>query len=239
MSGESAGVLIIVGGASGIGGSLVGLAAAAGWRVCVVDRVPEPPTSLADQWLEADARDRNAMRRAVGEISLAWGSVDAVVITAGVTDPAPISSITDARVQEIMDVNVTSAIMTMSSMAPLLGDHSAVVLVSSVAAHRGGGYFGASTYAASKCALEGLARGLARELAPRGIRVNCIAPGPTSTPMLMGASPEVIERVRRATLLDRVAEPSEIAAVALFLIGPAASYMTGAVVAVDGGASLK
>ncbi len=96
----------------------------------------------------------------------------------------------------------------------------------------------ASTYASTKSAVEGLTRGLAREFAPRGTRVSCIAPDPTNTPMLMSASSEVIDRVKSSTLLGRICEPEEVARVALFFGGSNASFMTGSTVMVDGGASI-
>lgn len=232
-------VLVVIGGASGIGRALVTIAKSAGWRVCVVDRSAAEQGIDADQWLEVDARDCESMRLASEQISLALGRIDALVITAGIADPAPVTAITAARVQEIIDVNVTSAITTMSILEPLLNDGAAVALISSVAAHRGGGFVGASTYAGSKAAVEGLARGFARELSPRGIRVNCVAPGPTATPMLLTAGPEVVERVAKATLLGRLAQPEEIAEAVWFLVGSSASYVTGATLLVDGGAALK
>lgn len=232
-------VLLIVGGASGIGRALGGSARAEGWRVVVMDVAPAPVDDEAEVWIQADSRNLRAVEDAAQVIADRFDGLDAVVITAGVTDPATIATITAERVQDIVEINVTSAITLLTRVVPLINEGSSIVLVSSVAALRGGGYFGASTYAASKAALEGLARGLARELAPRSIRVNCIAPGPTATPMLLAAPPNVIERVEGATLLGRLGRPDEIAAVAMFLIDDMASFMTGAVVAVDGGSSIK
>lgn len=232
-------LLVVIGGASGIGEALVALACESGWTVVVVDRVAEPPSHLASGWFMADARDRVLTDTAIRNIAERWGQIDALVITAGVADPTRVADIAAERVQEIVDINVTSAITVLTTVAPMLRDGAAVVLFSSVAAHRGGGFFGASTYAATKSALEGLTRALARELGPRGIRANCIAPGPTATPMLMQASSEVIERVKQATFLNRLGRPEEIAEVALFLIGAKSSFMTGSVVTVDGGSALK
>jgi len=239
MTDRDAEVVVVLGGGSGIGQSLAGIAHDAGWAVAVIDRVVAPDGHPADKWITLEAREPGSMAKAAHMIVDSLGPISGLVITAGVTDPARVMEIEAGRVQEIIDVNVTSAITTVAAFAPVMRDDSAIVLFSSVAAHRGGGFFGASTYAASKSALEGLTRGLARELGPRGIRVNCVAPGPTATPMLSQASQEVIERVSHSTFLDRLARPEEIAEVALFLIGPKASFMTGAVVAVDGGAALK
>jgi 3-oxoacyl-[acyl-carrier protein] reductase len=233
------GVLVVIGGASGIGQSLVAMACEDDWTVAVIDRASEPERHPAAAWFTAEARDRVAVVGAFREILDRWGEMDALVITAGIADPAHIGDIAAERVEEILDVNVTSAITTLTAASSMLSDGAAVVLFSSVAAHRGGGFFGASTYAASKGALESLTRAVARELGPRGIRVNCIAPGPTATPMLLQAGPDVIERVERATFLNRLGQPDEIAEVALFLIGRKSSFMTGAVVTVDGGSALK
>jgi NAD(P)-dependent dehydrogenase (short-subunit alcohol dehydrogenase family) len=210
-----------------------------GWSVVVLDQALEPSGHRADEWITVDIRNRDAMHRAVSTVSRGWGKADGLIVTAGIADPATAMDIPGERAQEVMDVNVTATIRSMPLLAGVLGDRAAVVLFSSVAAMRGGGFFGGSTYAASKSAVEGFTRGLARDLAHRGIRVNCIAPGPTRTPMLMAAPDDVLRRVENATLLGRLGEPAEVAAVAMFLVGPDSSFMTGAVLHVDGGAALK
>lgn len=233
------GLLIVIGGASGIGQSIVGQAKQRGWRVVVIDRAAEPPDHSADEWCSVDICSPDAVRGVLDSIPARWGKAAAAILTAGITDPATALTISPDRAQEILDINVTAAITTIAPLSEVMADGSAVVLFSSVAAVRGGGFFGGSTYAASKAAVEGLTRGLARDLSPRGIRVNCVAPGPTKTPMLLAAPDDVLERVAHATLLNRLGEPDEVASVAMFLVGPEASFMTGSVVTVDGGASLK
>jgi NAD(P)-dependent dehydrogenase (short-subunit alcohol dehydrogenase family) len=229
--------ILVVGGGSGIGSAICHRAHADGWQVISMDLKPE--TDSAWSQITVDICDTEAIEEAVRQIPGEFGPLTAVHVTAGMTDPTPIPEISMDRVNAILRLNVAGVIDAVIQSFALIQKHGSIVLFSSVAAHRGGGFFGASAYAASKAAIEGLTRGLARELAPSGIRVNCIAPGPTNTPMFMAASDEVITRVRRSTLLERVAAPSEIAGAALFLSSPDASFITGATLTVDGGASLK
>jgi NAD(P)-dependent dehydrogenase (short-subunit alcohol dehydrogenase family) len=229
--------ILVIGGASGIGSAICHRAHSDGWQVISMDLNPQTESPWSH--IAVDIRDTEALSESMREIRNDFGALSALHITAGVVDPTPIPQISIRRVHDILLLNVVGAIDAVSQCAGLIRSHGSIVLFSSIAARRGGGFFGASTYAASKAAIEGLTRGLARELASRGIRVNCVVPGPTNTPMLMTAPHEVIAQVGASTLLERIAEPREIAGAALFLSGPDASFITGAVLTVDGGASLK
>jgi 3-oxoacyl-[acyl-carrier protein] reductase len=235
MTDESA--LVVVGGASGIGAAICQHAHSQGLRVVSMDQ----STVDAAPWkqITVDVLDVDSIGRAFTELRRSHAGITALHITAGITDPTPITQVAPEKVQEIININVVGTINVVQRAVEMINDDGSIVLFSSVAAHRGGGYFGASTYASSKAAIEGLTRGLAREFSPRGIRVNCIAPGPTATPMLMAAPHEVISRVRQSTLLGKIGSPEDIAAAALFLSSSQATFITGTVLTVDGGAGLK
>lgn len=237
--------LVVVGGSSGIGEALV-IAALAdtgperGARILVVDR-HAPSERIAPDVAYVPAtlpQDVPAVAAAMRE----WLGDDRgpirLFLPAGITSPRTTRDITPDEVEQLIGINLTAMVTLMHAVNPLLAPGSSVVLTSSVAAHRGGGYFGASTYAAAKAGVEGLARGLARELGPVQVRVNAVAPGPTRTPLLAGVPEDVITRLGNATLLRRMGEPEEIAAAVLFLLGDQASFITGATLLVDGGAAV-
>jgi len=225
--------LLVVGGGSGIGAAICQQAQQDGWRVISMDLVAYPDSSW--EHVHVDLRDPISVTHAIQHIRNSSGVIDALHITAGVSDATPASQMTPERVLEIFRINVVSAIEVVTQANNMISDGGSIIFFSSIAASRGGGLFSASVYASSKSAIEGLTRGIAREFATRGIRVNCIAPGPTNTPMLMAASEEIIERVINSTYLGRLCEPSEIAQAALFLSSNRASAITGTTLHVDGG----
>lgn len=228
---------LIVGGASGIGLSVCSLAYDSGHRVIAVDRqvAEDEPWETA----ELDIRDGSAVAGYFAGLRDRGVRIDALIITAGIVSPNPVQEISHETAATILETNALAPVTLVSAGYELLNDSSSVVLFSSVAASRGGGFLGASVYAASKAAVEGLTRGLARELAVRGIRVNCIAPGPTRTPILNGADTHALDRMANATFLGRLAAPEEIANVVMFLCSPDASFITGEVIGVDGGSRIK
>lgn len=229
--------LLVIGGASGIGAAICREATLDGWRVISLDSLHHNNGS----WLhgQVDLRDPSSVTRALEKLRAECTHIDALHITAGIVDPTPILTMPTGRVAELFDVNVIGVVDAIRGSADLLRDNGSIVLFSSIAAQRGGGYFGSSAYAATKSAIEGLTRGFAKEFASRGIRVNCIAPGPTNTPMLMSASREILDQVTSSTLLGRICEPEEIAGVALFLSSSKAAYITGTTILVDGGMSIR
>ena len=165
----------------------------------------------------------------------AFKSLDILVNCAGVLETAPLEDVTTTMFDRVMSINVRAAYLLAQAVAPHLQSGSAIVNVASGNAFLASP--GGSVYAASKGALVAMTRGLAADLSPRGIRVNCIAPGPIVTPLLAAAlaDPAIHSAIVGAVPAGRVGEPEEIAKVAAFLVSDAASYMYGATVNVDGG----
>ena len=161
-----------------------------------------------------------------------------LVNNAGTGSPALIADETRASFKRVLDVNLVGAFLGMKHAAPSMAKAGggSIVNISSISGL--GGFAGGSAYAASKWALRGLTRSAAGDLAPLGIRVNCVAPGVTDTPMIRdrGLAPEaVVERNSTRLLLQRLGQPADIAAVVLFLASDRSSYITGADFVVDGG----
>ncbi|WP_158882216.1 SDR family NAD(P)-dependent oxidoreductase [Amycolatopsis anabasis] len=221
--------LVVTGGGSGIGLVTARRAADAGLRVAVLDRkVGAVPTNV-DIAIPVDVTDSDRVHNAMRSI----GPISALATCAGIAPPGGLLDTDPEELQRVFQVNVFGTVYAMRAVAPVMREagEGAIVTVSSVAAHRGGGLLGGTAYAASKAAVIGLTKAAARELAPHGIRVNSVAPGPVATPLLTEP-----ERFARDTLLNRVADADEIAEAVLFLLGPGGRNITGETLNTNGGA---
>jgi NAD(P)-dependent dehydrogenase (short-subunit alcohol dehydrogenase family) len=152
--------------------------------------------------------------------------------------PSPLGEITEQQYHDTFDTNVKGTLLTVQGALPLLVDGASVILMSSTTNAMGGASF--SVYAASKAAIRNFARSWALDLKQRSIRVNALSPGPTQTPGLLGLVPDGQEQGLLDTLagevpLGRVADPSEIAAAALFLASDESSFVNGSELFADGG----
>ena len=165
-----------------------------------------------------------------------FGSLDGLVLNASLFDPQPLAEATLESLNRQWAINVASHFVIVQAAAPVLARGSAVVFVSSTTAHAG--FAGCSAYAATKGAVEALARTLAIELAPQGVRVNTIAPGFVRTPMLqphLDANEGYEESLNGKTPLGRIGEPEEIAELAELLLSDRAAYVNGTTIVADGG----
>ena len=182
----------------------------------------------ADLGRAADARAlaQQVMRR--------WDRLDGLVLNAGVYPRAPFPAITDRQWSECFEVNLFGPVRLVRALLPRLTAASSpsIVFVSSVLAVSGSSH--GAHYAAAKGAVGALAASLARELAPH-VRVNTVAPGSIDTAILAGDSPQRRAERARSILLGRLGAPEEVAGAVQFLLGPDASYLTGATIAVNGG----
>jgi 3-oxoacyl-[acyl-carrier protein] reductase len=185
--------------------------------------------------VRTDIRDATAVDSAFGEIEHALGPVELLVNNAGTTEDGLVARMTDDQWQRVIDTNLTGAFHTIRRAAPKMmrARWGRIVNISSVGAHRGGP--GQANYAAAKAGLLGLTRSVARELAPRNITCNVVAPGPIVTSMTEGLSDEWQVKAEEAVPLGRFGKPDEVSAVVAFLCSDPAGYVNGALVPVDGG----
>ena len=230
------GIALVTGGAGGIGTAVCRSLALDGYTVAVgYFRSKEKAEALAAELggfaVYGDVskpEDVERMFDAVGEAEL-------LVSNAGVAHYGLITDLTYADWRELMAVNLDGAFLCCRAAAPgmMRRKRGSIVLVSSM-----WGQVGASceaAYSASKAGLCGLTKALAKELAPSGIRVNCVAPGVVRTPMLKDFSEEDLENLRLETPLERLGEPEDVAALVSYLASEKARFMTGQVIGLNGG----
>ncbi len=232
-------VAVVVGGAKGIGLATASALAEEGAIVLLTGRRRQEVTEAAARirgsatGIEADAASQVDLERVVAEARRLHGRIDALVLNAGLSEPATIAEESAEHFDRHFAVNVRGALFGIQAALPLLSDGASVVLIGSIADVMGVPPF--STYAATKAALRSYARSWAAELAPRRIRVNVVAPGPTDTDMMAAVSDEMRQLLIAPIPLGRMARTDEVAAAAVFLLSDAASFVTGAELCVDGG----
>jgi NAD(P)-dependent dehydrogenase (short-subunit alcohol dehydrogenase family) len=236
---------LVTGGTSGIGAEVARQLAQAGATVAVVGRDEARLASMGQYSapgaakihpIEADLTDETACREVAGRTKELFATLDIVVHAAGVFVPRPFDKTTREDLAQALAANVVGPFTLTQALLPQLRTGSTIIFVSSVAGHVG--LTREAAYSASKAAVEGLTRALAVELADRGIRVNCVAPGFTATPMnekFRKRDSSLVARAEQATMAGRLGRPEDIAAAVLFLASPAASFIWGAVLPVDGG----
>lgn len=242
---ESTGrVVIITGGSKGLGAGIVESFLASGDRVatCARSRTPQidrwatDPMS-ADRFLfrEVDLSDREQTAEFVGAVVEAWDRVDVLVNNAGVARDGILGLASDDDIDIVVDLNLKGTLfMTrLVSRRMLARGTGKIVNISSIVGLSG--YRGLAVYSATKAALDGLTRALARELGSRGITVNSVAPGYLRTEMSHGLDEEQMGQIVRRTPAGRLGEPADIARVVQFLTAPENDYLTGQVIVVDGG----
>jgi meso-butanediol dehydrogenase/(S,S)-butanediol dehydrogenase/diacetyl reductase len=242
MSAPNGRVAAVTGAGSGIGRATAELLLETGHRVVAVD--------LDDarlSWIDGDPRvvgvggdvSTEAANRAMVDAALErFGSLDTLVLNAGIAHIGPLDAARPELIDHVLGVNLRGVVLGLRAALPALDRASdpSVVTVASISGMAGEPAM--AVYAASKGGVINLTRSAAVELGPRGIRVNCVCPGPTLTGMakpVLEREPRIAEVLRGNVPLKRLAQSAEIAQVIGFLSSPAASFVHGAVLPVDGG----
>jgi 3-oxoacyl-[acyl-carrier protein] reductase len=238
--------VVVTGAAGGIGLACVRGLLAAGHQVCGADLQPVPIQSLSDYVsrftaVRADIADAADCKNVVAQAVEKFGRITSLIHMAAAHSTLTWRELRAEHFNRILAINVTGAFLIAQAAAEHIADGGAIVLTSSDSINVsgvGGHGRGGPAYVSSKGAILGLTRALARSLAPLNIRVNAVSPGSTATAMTAEYDEEALRKVAERTLIGRIGEAHEIAAVAQFLISDAASYMTGEVVHVNGGGYL-
>ncbi|CDZ69910.1 YkvO [Neorhizobium galegae bv. orientalis] len=232
-------VALVVGGAKGIGLAIAERLSAEGAHVFITSRRGEDAEIAAKGIgngavaITADASSPEDIVIAVEKVRKAYGRIDALILNAGLSEPSQIAEITPEHFDRHFDVNVRGMVFGLQAALPAMTEGGSVVLVGSIAGNAGYSDYG--TYCATKAAVRSYARTWTAELAPKGIRVNVVAPGPTDTDMMAAVAEDTRAAIVAPIPMGRMARPSEVAAAALFLLSDDASYIAGAELCVDGG----
>ncbi len=241
---------LVTGAARGIGAAVAHRLASAGANVALVD-LPDEATQrlaqeLADQVgrggaeaiaLRAHVNDWDEIRKAADQTAARFGRIDLLVTCAGTTSRLSVGQLDPDEWSRIVAVNLTGTYYSVKAVLPHMqrSRRGAIVLIGSAAIVAGSG--GGVHYAASKAALEGLCRGLTRELTPQGIRTNLVHPSLIDTELLRARhpDPQVRQRLAAEVPAGRLGQPDDIAYMVAFLASDLAGYVTGQSIFVDGG----
>jgi 3-oxoacyl-[acyl-carrier protein] reductase len=225
--------VLVTGGNRGIGLAIAQAFAANGDRVAVTHRGSGAPEGLFG--VSCDVTDTEQVDVAFGAVEAELGPVQVLVSNAGIADDALLMRMSEDSFQRVLDANLTGAYRVAKRATPamLRARGGRMIFVSSVVAFAGAP--GQANYAASKAGLVGLARAIARELGSRSITANVIAPGFVETDMTAAMTEARRAEVLAGVPLQRYGTADEVAGAALYLASDAAAYVTGAVLAVDGG----
>ncbi len=236
-------VALVTGGCGGLGKAIANALATEGARVAITDICePGQADTLSMQaepfpYFQADLSDVNQVEQLVKTVEAELGSLSILVNCAGYWPTELVKDMTIEQWEKTVTINLTSAfILSRDFVRRRLAEGAGGTILNVVSqAAFGGATSGHAHYAAAKAGLVNLTRSLAREVAPHGIRVNAVAPGMMETPMAAAALAERRQAYLQRIPLGRIAEPSEVADVAVFLCSDKASYVTGITMDVSGG----
>lgn len=244
-------VALVTGGSRGIGEAIVRSLAKAGYAVainCSSEKSLGAAERLAAEVSESCGVEARAFRAdvasfaevgtMVSEIQAAWGRIDVLVNNAGITRDGLLARMSEEAFDQVIEVNLKGAFNCLRHVAPLMMKqrNGRIVSISSVVGLYGNA--GQVNYAASKAGIIGLTKSAAKELAPRGITANAVAPGFIETDMTQAMGEKAIEAVRGRIAMKEFGKPQDVANAVCFLASDEARYITGQVLAIDGGMSL-
>ena len=226
-------VVLVTGGSRGIGLACAERFVALGDHVAITYNTTPPPPQFFG--VKCDITDTAQVEAAFTAIEEKFGPVEVLVSNAGVTKDTLLLRMSEADFSSVVDANLTGTfrVVKRATQGMLRARKGRIILMSSVVGLLGSA--GQANYAASKAGLVGFARSLARELGSRSITVNVVAPGPVETDMTAGLGQDKLDQITNSVPLARMASADEIAGAVVFLAGPDAAYITGAILPVDGG----
>lgn len=234
---------LVFGGSRGIGAAIVERLARDGYAVAFTYVSSEAAARAIEEGvvarggrakaIRADSGKAEDIRAAVSAAVDSFGKLDAVVVNAGIFKIATVDAVTEADLDEMLRINVRGVFLSIQAAASEMKDGGRVVTIGSNVAIRTG-FPGASVYQMTKAAVAAMAKGIALDLAPRGITMNNVQPGLTDTDINAGG----IDTLSTMSPLKRVAQPDEIAGLVAYIVSDDAGYMTGASVTIDGGFTL-
>ncbi len=240
-------VAIITGAAAGIGFATAQRFAAEGARLVLCDvnetRVREAAERLAADGASVDAHKVDVTNRAEVDAMVAatlarHGRIDVLVNNAGITKDARLAKMTEAQFDAVIDVNLKGVFNCAQAVAGVMTEQGRGVILNASSVVGLYGNFGQTNYAASKFGVIGFTKTWARELGPKGVRVNAVCPGFVNTEILQTVPDKVLDGMKEHCWMRRLAEPSEIAAIYAFLASDDASYVNGTAIEASGGMSL-
>ena len=231
-------ISVVIGGVGGIGGAISQRFASEGAQVYATSRkggepITEREGSGGTRVIQADAGEKADLQRVFDHIRSEHGRIDVLVVNAGISEYAPLENVSEEHFDRTFGLNVRSLVFASQGAVELMKPGGTIVLIGSIAGDIGTKGYG--VYGATKAAVRSFTRTWANELAPKGIRVNVVSPGPTDTAMMAAASQEIRDALANMIPLGRMGRPDEVAAAALFLASDESSFTTGAEIAVDGG----
>jgi 3-oxoacyl-[acyl-carrier protein] reductase len=243
-AGPQSGAIIITGGSRGLGQALVNDAIEQGARVATCSRHETDfirqlraadPEERHFLWRAFDVCDAEASNRFVREVARHFGAIGGLVNNAGISGGQFLSLTTDALIERLLNVNLAAVIRMTRQVTPYLLRENGGAIVSIGSISGGRGFAGLSVYGATKSALDGFSRCLARELGPRQVRVNVVAPGLLTTDMLAGTSAAEQDKIIGLTPMGRLGAVDDVVGLVRFLLSKEARFVTGQSIVVDGG----
>lgn len=235
-------VAIVSGGSRNLGLAIVKALLEDGYRVTTFSRRPtDEIAALRDQHgdrllaLQADLSDSESLTSMVLESEAAHGPVSLLVNNGAIALDGFLGRQTEEEIARTVDINLTGTLLLsrLAARQMMIAGSGSIISISSIVGLRG--YKGVVAYSATKAAIDGMTRSMARELGGRGIRVNAIAPGYMETDMVEGLDDKALQRIARRTPLGRMGDVDDVVAVLRFLVSDGAKFITGQTLVVDGG----